>query len=79
MLKTKTMAVTFAVFTFFIDITGWIWHGLLGKPSVVDTLYPGFWTNYTLMLYGLVGTVVYAYALGYVFAWIYNWAGKEFK
>ncbi len=79
MLKTKTMAVTFAVFTFFIDITGWIWHGLMGQPSVMNTLYPGFWSNYTLMLYGLLGTVVYAFIVGYVFAWIYNWTEKKFR
>ena len=77
--KTEVMAMTFAVFTFFVDITGWVWHSLLGQPSVMNTLYSGFWSSYTLMLYGLVGTVVYAYALGYVFAWIYNWAEKKFK
>jgi fructose-specific phosphotransferase system IIC component len=79
MLKTKTMAITFAVFTFFIEITGWIWHGLLGEPSLISLAYPGFWSNYALMLYGLIGSVVYAFIVGYVFAWIYNWAEKKFK
>ena len=79
MFKTRTMAITFAVFTFFMDIIGWVWHSLLGQPSTMNLLYPGFWSNYTLMLYGLVGTVVYAYALGYVFALLYNWAERRFK
>ena len=79
MLKPKAMAMTFALFTFFMDMTGWVWHSLLGQPSVMNTLYPGFWSNYILMLCGLVGTVIYAFVLGWVFAWIYNWAEKKFK
>lgn len=75
----KVLAVTFAIFTFVADLTGYIWHGLLGQPSAVNLLYPGFWSNWTLMLYGLVGTVVYAFVLGYVFAWIYNWSLIKFK
>ena len=79
MLKPKVMAMTFAVFTFFLDITGYIWHGLMGQPSMVNVLYSGFWSNWTLMLWGLVLTVIYAFATGYIFAWIYNWAEKRFK
>ena len=77
--KPMTWAITFAIITFIMDLTGYVWHGLLGKPSIVNTLYPGFWSNWTLMLYGLVGTVIYAFIFGYIFAWIYNWAEKRFR
>lgn len=78
-LNPKVLAATFAIFTFVIDLTGYVWHGLLGQPSIMNQLYPGFWSNWTLMLYGLAGTVIYAYALGYIFALIYNWSMKKFK
>ena len=73
------MAIAVTLFALFVDITGWIWHGLLGQPSVMNTLYPGFWSSPTLLLYGLIGSLVYAFILGYVFAWVYNWTEKKFK
>ncbi len=75
-IKAKPLAVTLAAMTFLLDLSGYVWHGLLGQPSIMNILYPGFWSNWTLMLYGLVGTVVGAYITGYVFAWIYDWAQK---
>ncbi len=78
-LKPKVVATTFAITTLILDVAGYVWHGLLGQPSMMDVLYPGFWSNWTLMLYGLVGTVVGAKVLGYVVAVIYNWANKKFK
>jgi len=73
------LAKTFAIVTLFVDLTGYVWHGILGQPSFMNQLYPGFWSNWTLMLYGLVGSLVYAFILGWVFAWVYNWTAKKFK
>ena len=68
----KAFALASAGITFVVDIAGYIWHGLLQQPSVMNILYSGFWSNYTLMFLGLIGTVVGAYTLGYIFAWAYN-------
>lgn len=78
-LNPKVIAKTFAIVTLFIDLTGYVWHGLLRQPSFMNLLYPGFWGNWTLMLYGLIGSVVYAFILGWVFALIHNWVAKKFK
>lgn len=75
-IRPKPLAVTFAAVTFLLDTSGYVWHGLLEQPSIMNILYPGFWSNWTLMGIGLIGTVIGAYILGYVFAWIYNWAQK---
>ncbi len=73
----KQLAITFAVATFvLVDVAGYVWHGLLGQPSFMNILYPGFWSNWTLMGYGLVLSLAYAYLSGYVVAVIYNWAQK---
>ena len=41
----KQLAITFSVATFvLVDVVGYIWHGLLGQPSVMNVLYPGFWS-----------------------------------
>jgi hypothetical protein len=65
----SSLALTVLVF---VDLLGYLWHGLLGNPSIMEILYPGFWSRLDLMLYGLVGTVVYAYVIGYFFAIAYN-------
>jgi hypothetical protein len=76
----KPLAITFAVATFvLVDVAGYIWHGLLGQPSFMNILYPGFWSNWTMMGLGLVGSLVFAYVSGYVVASIYNWAQKFSK
>ena len=78
-LNEKAFGVASAFVTALLDIFGYIWHGLLQQPSVMNTLYPGFWSDWTLMLLGLLGTVVGAYVLGYVFAWKYNKFEKKAK
>ena len=72
-LEPKVMGLTFAAVAFFFDITGYVWHGLLSQPSIMNILYPRFWGDATLLLYGLVGSLVYAFAIGYVFAYAYNY------
>ncbi len=76
-LNTKALAGASAVVTFAVDAAGYAWHGLLGQPSIMNTLYPGFWSNWTLMTLGLAGTVAGAYAIGYIFAWAYNRLEKK--
>ena len=72
----KPLAVTFVVVAFLLDVVGYVWHGILGQPSIMNLLYPGFWSNWTLMGMVLVACLVSAYILGYVVAWIWNWAQK---
>ncbi|HLC39978.1 MAG TPA: hypothetical protein VJJ76_03845 [archaeon] len=78
-LNPKVLAVTFTLVAFLLDLSGYVWHGLLGQPSFMNLLYPNFWSNWSLMLYYLVLTLVWAFVFGYVFALMYNWAAKKFK
>ena len=71
-LDPKAFGFASAAVTALVDAAGFVWHGLLGQPSVMGMLYPGFWSNPVLLALGFVGTVAAAYALGYVFAWKYN-------
>lgn len=77
-LSPKSIAISLMIITFIMDVAGYFWHGLLGQPSMVNVLYPGFWSDWGLMAYGLLGTMAMAYVFGYVFAWLYNWALKKF-
>lgn len=72
MLNLKAFAMASAAVTFLMDVAGYVWHGMLQQPSVLNVVYPGFWSSPTLLLLGLTGTVVGAYMLGYLFAWVYN-------
>ncbi|MBI2579125.1 MAG: hypothetical protein HYW26_05415 [Candidatus Aenigmarchaeota archaeon] len=76
-LNEKAFAFASAAVTALTDVAGYVWHGLLQQPSMMNTLYPGFWSDWTLMALGLIGTVVGAYILGYVFAWAYNKQSKK--
>jgi predicted CDP-diglyceride synthetase/phosphatidate cytidylyltransferase len=75
----KVLAISFLLITLFWDIVGYIWHGLLRQPSVIDIVYPSFWSSPTLLLYGLIGTLISAYICGYIFALIYNWSSIKFE
>ena len=76
-LNEKSFALASAAIAFIVDIAGYLWHGILQQPSVMNILYPGFWNNYILMFLGLIGTVVGACILGYIFAWSYNKGEKR--
>ncbi len=76
-LNPKAFACASAAAVAAMDAGGYVWHGLLGQPSIMNTLYPGFWGNWTLMFTGLVATVISAYAVGYLFAWLYNRQEKK--
>ncbi len=71
-LNPKAFALALAAVAFIMDLVGYIWHGLLRQPSAMDLIYPGFWSNWGLLIAGLAGTVAGAYVLGYIFASIYN-------
>jgi len=71
-LDEKVVANTLVLFALFADITAWIWHGLLKQPSFINLIYPGFWQNPRLMVFGLVGSLVAAYIYGLAFAKIWN-------
>ena len=76
-LEPKVLAVTFTLVILVLDITGYIWHGALNQPSIMNLLYPGFWSNTTLLALGLIGSLIGAYLFGYIFATIYNWSNKK--
>ena len=76
-LDEKVLANALVLFALFVDITGWLWLGLLGQPSILNTLYPGFWQTPRLLLFGLVGSLIVAYVYGYAFAKIYNWVSAR--
>ncbi|MFH0832502.1 MAG: hypothetical protein V1900_02145 [Candidatus Aenigmatarchaeota archaeon] len=78
-LNPKVLAATFAIIALIFDLVAYIWHGLLKEPSVMNLVYPSFWTNWSLMIYALVSCLVFSYIFGYVFACVYNWAAKKFK
>ncbi len=77
-IKPKAMAATFAVLAFILDIAGYLWHGMMGQPSMMNLMYAGFWRSNTMMIYGLLASVIGAYILGWLFAVTYNWAGKKY-
>ena len=79
-LDEKITAWTFVIFTFLIfDLPAWVWHGLLGQPSILPLLYPGFWQNTYLMAMALAGSLAYAYIAGVVVAKSWNWVSKNKK
>lgn len=75
-LNPKSLAIASAITALIVDVASYVYHGLLQQPSTMNLLYPGFWGNPALLAYGLVGTLIGAFVLGYVFAWLYNRLGK---
>ena len=80
MLKANKVAWALGLFSIFVAFTGWVWHGLLGQPSMMTQLYPWFsWSN-PLHLVGMaVLFFIWGLIYGVAFTWIYNWAEKKFK
>ncbi len=76
-LNPNALAMTFAVIVFIICVIAYLWHGLMGQPSMIGYMYPGFWMSPMMMLVGLVVSLIAAYILGYIFALVYNWAEKR--
>lgn len=77
-IKPKVMAVTFAVLTLILDVAGYLWHGIMGQPSMMNLMYAGFWRSTNMMAAGLVASVIGAYILGWLFAVTYNLAEKKY-
>ena len=79
-LDEKITAWTFLIFTFFVlDLPAFVWHGLLGQPSIVNLIYPSFWQNNNMMMMALIGSLAYAYIAGTVFAKSWNYVSKNKK
>ncbi len=76
-LNPKAFGTALAGITLIIDLVGYILHGILNQPSVINLLYPGFWGNYSLILLWFAGSVVSAYIIGCLFAYIYNSVNKK--
>ncbi|MBI4018731.1 MAG: hypothetical protein HY364_00575 [Candidatus Aenigmarchaeota archaeon] len=71
-LKPKSFGAASVFITLIFDATGYVWHGILQQPSLINIIYPGFWGDPASLAAGLITTVAGAYALGYAFAWAYN-------
>ncbi|MBS3054454.1 MAG: hypothetical protein J4431_02875 [Candidatus Aenigmarchaeota archaeon] len=76
-LKPQALGIASSATVAVVDVAGYIWHGLMGQPSVMDILYPGFWTSPLMLALGLAGSVAAAYGLGYFFALAYNMQEKR--
>ncbi len=66
-----------AIVVVIVELSGYLWHGMMGQPSMMNFMYPGFWGNPAMMLIALAASVVFAYAAGYAFAWLYNEYNKK--
>ncbi|OGI15586.1 hypothetical protein A3K63_01570 [Candidatus Micrarchaeota archaeon RBG_16_49_10] len=75
----RALAITFLLVDSIWTALAYIWHGLLRQPSGVDLIYPGFWTNPTILLLATLGCLASAYATGYMSALIFNWANKKVR
>jgi len=71
-LNENAFGIASSLTVFLLDVFGFFWHGMMGQPSMMNALYPGFWMSPMMMLIGLVATVVGAYIVGWLFAAIYN-------
>ncbi|MBI4167615.1 MAG: hypothetical protein HY515_01520, partial [Candidatus Aenigmarchaeota archaeon] len=52
-LDEKIVTVATGLFGSVVALTGIIWHGMMGQPSMMNLMYPGFWgsmMNYPITL-----------------------------
>ncbi len=75
-LDIKVVALALAVFGVITAITGIVWHGFLGQPSILNLLYPGFWDNPVNYLVVIIAGFILGIFYGAIFAWSYNWVLK---
>lgn len=78
LLNVKQFALTVGFFGLFVAVTGIIWHGLLGQPSILNLIYADFWSSPLNWLLALAGAFLSGVVYGGAFAYIYNWALKRF-
>src|SRR3989338_2167365 len=48
-----------AIVTLLVELFGYLWHGMMGQPSMMSFMYPGFWGNSVMMLTALAASVVF--------------------
>lgn len=78
-LDEKIVTVATGLFGAVVAVTGILWHGMIGQPSMMNLMYPGFWgsmMNYPVVLVG--GFILGAF-YGWLFAVVYNWTLKNMK
>ncbi len=76
-LNVRTVAMATGLFGLFAMATGVVWHGILGQPSIMNLVYPGFWSSQLNWLIALVIGFVAGKIYGAAFAWIFNWTLKK--
>lgn len=67
-----------AMFGFVFWVVALVWHGLLGNPSMMGYMYPGF--SYAAPMNALallLALVVGFYIIGWFIAAFYNWNLKR--
>lgn len=79
----KAFAIALTLLAFVLYLLGFAGRGMLGSPYMMGMMYSGYLAtgavSWSLSLLGLIGTLVAAFVLGYIFALLYNWADKNYK
>ena len=77
-LNPKAFAIALTILVLIGDLIGFFGFGMVGMRSMMGG-YMGFGLGWGFAFFGLIGSLIVAFAAGYLFAWLYNWADKEFK
>ncbi len=72
-LDVNIFSITLGLFGILVAITGVIWHGILGQPSVMNLLYPDFFSNTVNWLVLIIAFFIGGLIYGALVAWTYNY------
>lgn len=73
-MDSRALGLSLAVFGFVFWLTGLVWHGPIGQPSMMGLMYPGF-SFMNMMNSGILLILFPAagYISGEIIARLYNW------
>lgn len=78
-LDERIVATATGLFGAVASLTGILWHGMMGQPSMMNLMYPNFWGSMMNYPVALVGGFVLGAFYGWLFAVVYNWTLKNMK
>lgn len=77
-LSEKALSRAMAMFGVVFWIVAVVWHGVVGQPSMMSYMYPGFsYANPMNAIALLVVVVVGFWVIGWLIAAFYNWNLKK--